>query len=77
MGLQFSWTDLWAYYEAIEDPKLKDHLEEEVIGQGWLYRQSAKEQKKVLTGAPESFVKRVAKNLRPEVQIDLGFNPYL
>lgn len=76
MALQFSWEALWSYYQSIEDPEIKAFLEGQVVGEGWLSRQSAKEQSNVLKHAPEHFVKRIAKTLKPEVQIDLGLNPY-
>lgn len=77
MALQFTWEALWSFHDALEDQELKDFLQEEVVGHGWLYRQSAKEQKKVLTGAPQEFLKRIAKNLKPELQIEMGINPYV
>lgn len=77
MSLQFTWEDLWAYHATIVESEIKAHLEEEVVGQDWLYRQSAKEQKKILQAAPREFVDRIASSLRPEVQIELGMNPYL
>ena len=76
MALRFDWPDLWDYHHSIEDPEIKAHLEDEVVGDGWLFHRSAKEQARVLSGAPEEFVKRIAKKLKPEVQINLGFNPY-
>ena len=75
-SLQFDWEDVWNFHDALESPDLKAHIEEEVIANGWLYRQTAREQQNVLKHAPESFVKRIASGLKPEVQIAMGINPY-
>lgn len=77
MSLQFSWSELWEYHDALEDPALKAHLEDEVVGNGWLYRQSSKAQERVLEHAPKDFIERIASALKPEVAIKLGFNPFV
>lgn len=77
MALNYTWAELWEYYESIEDPKIKAQLREEVLGQGWLQSRAAKVQTKVLEGAPKELVDSIHKFLRPEVQIVLGYNPYL
>ena len=76
MALQFNWEEVWAYHEAIEDEVIKAALEEEVVGSGWLYRQTLKVQRSVLTHAPIEFVKKIASNLKPEIQIEMGLNPF-
>jgi hypothetical protein len=75
MSLQFSWPELWSYHDAL-DPILKAHLQKEVVGDGWLQRQSAKSQEQILAAAPKEFVEKIVKELRPEVAIKLGLNPY-
>lgn len=77
MPLQFTWLDYWNYYEALEDKDLREHLEQEAIGQGWLYRQPVNGQVEVLSHAPKSFVSRISMELKPEAAIKLGFNPFL
>lgn len=77
MSLQFSWSELWSYHDALLDAALKAHLQEEIIGDGWLYRQSAKAQEQILKDAPRDFVERIMGKLKPETMIKMGFNPYL
>jgi hypothetical protein len=74
--LQFSWDEIWSYHDALADPQLKAHLQQEVLGDGWLQRQSAKSQEQILAAAPQEFVESIVKELRPEVAIKLGLNPY-
>lgn len=76
MALTFSWAEIWEYYDSITDPEIKAQLQKEIVGQDWLATRSAKEQKRVLEGAPKEFLDSVRKVLRPEVQIVLGYNPY-
>lgn len=75
-SLVFTWADYWNFYDSLADQKLRDHLETEAIGQGWLYRQSAAVQLVVLDKAPEEFIKRIVKELKPALQIRFGVNPY-
>lgn len=75
MPLQFDWENLWAFHEGAM-PDIQEHIENEVIGGGWLFRQSAKDQKRILAHAPETFVKQVASRLKPELATELGHNPY-
>ena len=77
MSLQFSWDELWSYHDALADAALKTHLQEEIIGEGWLYRQPAKTQKLILAQAPPEFIQSIVSELKPEVAIELGFNPYI
>jgi hypothetical protein len=76
MTLVFGWDELWSYHDALADPILKAHLQQEVVGDGWLQRQSAKSQEQILAAAPKEFVEKIVKELRPEVAIKLGLNPY-
>ena len=75
-SIQFDWESLWSFYENLESQENKTHIEKEVMADGWLYRQTAREQQNVLKHAPESFIKRIASGLKPEVQIAMGINPY-
>jgi hypothetical protein len=77
MTVRFTWSHLWAFYHDIESDEIKASIEEEVIGRDWLYRQPAKEQFDVLADAPQHFIKRVVAGLRPDVQMRLGYDPYL
>ena len=76
MPLTFEWEDLWTYHECIEDDEIKRALEVEVIGEGWLFRQSEKQQTHILEHAPESFIKPIASQLKPRVAIRYGHNPF-
>ena len=69
--------DTWIWEYASQSPDIQEHLEQEIIGGGWLYRQDSKTQKQVMEGAPQSFIERVAPLLKPEIAISLGFNPYI
>lgn len=77
MPLQFTWEALWSFHESLESQELKDFLQDEVVGQGWLYRQPARTQTLVLEHAPDEFVDRIVCNIKPEVAIKLGQNPFL
>lgn len=77
MSLSFTWSDLWAYYSGIEDCEIKVHLQMEIIGDDWLYRQSAKSQETILKEAPKDFLEAILPNLSPEVAVKLGFNPFI
>lgn len=66
----------WAWQYASQSPEIQAHLEKEIIGEGWLFRQPAKEQLQVLEGAPKRFIESVVHGLKPEAAIRLGFNPY-
>ena len=68
-----SWV--WNYHAAQSD-EIKAHLEKEIIGGDWLFRQDAKIQLQVLEGAPKDFVSKIMGKLKPEVVIALGYNPF-
>jgi hypothetical protein len=68
-----SWV--WEWAECQSDD-IKAHLENEIIGEGWLFRQPANEQVKILTGAPQRFVQSILKQIKAEAAIQLGFNPF-
>lgn len=74
-SLPFTWTDAWNYYEQA-DNEIKQALEQEVIGEGWLFAQTEKTQTEVLRDAPKAFLKSVASRLRPETCLKLKINPY-
>ena len=66
---------IWQWH-ACQSPDIQEHLEKEIVGEGWLFRQPAAEQKKILEGAPERFMLKIMGRLKPETVIALGYNPY-
>lgn len=76
MSLTFDYPDFWAFHARMPQ-SIKAQLEVELIGDGWLFGQSAKEQTKILKDAPQEFVQKIAGQLKPEVQIQYGRNPFL
>lgn len=74
-SLTFTWADAWNYYEQA-DNEIKQALEQEVIGEGWLFAQTEKTQTEVLRDAPKDFLKSIASRLRPETCLKLKINPY-
>lgn len=73
-GLDFG-TWVWQWAECQPD-YIKAALEKEIVGDGWLFRQPAKEQVKILTGAPKEFVQSIVKQIKQEAAITLGYNPF-
>lgn len=74
-SLVFTWEHLWEFHKS-SDAEIKARLENEVIGDGWLYRQTSKDQIEILKSAPIEFIQTIAKELKPDTQIRFGINPY-
>lgn len=66
----------WVWEYASQSKDIQEHLEKEIVGDGWLYRQPPKEQIAILDGAPKEFIQSISGLLKPETQIKLGFNPF-
>lgn len=74
MTVVFTWDHFWAYFDKVEDKEIKAHLLKESLGEGWIYRQNAREQIKILEAAPDWFVKAIARGLKPQAQSYFGYN---